>query len=79
MIKNVYEYVRDNEFRFTVFSDRIHVINYKRIISLQDDDISFLGDDKKIVVKGKGLTLNKMLDDEVLILGSVTKIEVFNV
>lgn len=79
MIKNVYEYVRDNEFRFTVFSDRIHVINYKRIISLQDDDISFLGDDKKIVVKGKGLTLNKMLDDEVLILGSVTKVEVFNV
>ncbi len=79
MIKNVYEYVKDNEFRFTVFNDRIHVINYKRIISLQDDDISFLGDDKKIVVKGKGLTLNKMLDDEVLILGSVTKIEVFNV
>lgn len=79
MIKNVYEYVKDNEFRFTVFNDRIHVINYKRIISLQDDDISFLGDDKKIVVKGKDLTLNKMLDDEVLILGSVTKIEVFNV
>ena len=79
MIRNVYEYVKDNEFRFTVFSDRIHVINYRKIISLQNEDISFFGDNKKIVVKGKNLVLNKMLDTEMLILGNVTKIEVFNV
>ena len=78
LIKQVYEYVKDNEFRFTVFVDRVHVINYKSIMSLQNEEISFKGDRKMVLIKGKNLRLNKLLDSELLIVGDIFKIEVFN-
>lgn len=78
LIKQVYEYVKDNEFRFTVFVDRVHVINYKNIMSLQNEEISFKGDRKMVIIKGKNLRLNKLLESELLIIGDIFKIEVFN-
>ena len=41
MLDKIYDYVSDNEFKFTIYEDKIHVVNYKRIISLEDDYISF--------------------------------------
>ena len=78
MFQNMYEYIKDLEFRFTVYSDRIHVINYKKILILEDKRISFTSDDKRIVIKGKNLVLNKLLEQEILILGNILSIEVFN-
>ena len=76
MIENVRNYIKDLDFRFTVYLDKINIINYQKIISLEDDKILLLGGNKKITIRGKNLTLSKLLDDEVLILGEITKIEV---
>ena len=78
MLRDVYEYVKDEEFRFTVFSNRVHVMNYIKIISLQSDIISFTGLNRKVIIKGSGLILNKLLDEELLIVGNIRSIEVFN-
>ena len=78
MLKRVYEYVKDDEFRFTIFSNRVHVMNYKKILSLKNEEISFKGEGKFILVKGNDLILNKLLDDEFLIVGNIQTIEVFN-
>ena len=59
MLKRVYEYVKDEEFRFTIFNNRIHIINYKKINSLNDDYILIESDDRKISIKGKNLVLNR--------------------
>lgn len=76
MLRRVYEYVKDNEFRFTVYDNRIHIVNYKKILSLTSDFILIDVGDKKISIKGNNLVLNRMLDSEVLIVGLVSKIEV---
>lgn len=77
MFERVKDYIQDNEFRFTIFSDRIHVVNYLKILSLETERISFIGEGQRIVVKGKNLTLNKLLEQEILILGNIISIEVF--
>lgn len=76
MLKKIYEYVRDDEFRFTVFKDRIHIMNYFKILSLNSDYILVEDVDIKISIRGENLVLNRMLDDEVLVIGLVKSIEV---
>ncbi len=76
MINRIRQYIKDDEFRLTVFSDRLHVVNYVEMLSLSSDRISFLTDKFRIVIKGKNLTVNKLLDKEVLILGVILSVEV---
>lgn len=77
MLGRVYEYVKDKEFRFTVYHNRVHIINYKKIVSLKNDNISVVGD-FSINIYGENLVLNKLLDDELLIVGKVLRVEVIN-
>lgn len=76
MLKRIYEYVKDEEFRFTVYNNRIHIINYKKIDCLSSDYILVHCEDRMISIKGKNLVLNRLLEQEVLILGLVNTIEV---
>ena len=76
MIDSIRDYIKDTDFRFTVYKDKIDIVNYKKIISLEDEKILFLGGNQKITIRGKNLTLNKLLDDEILIVGKILKIEV---
>ncbi|MBQ3511308.1 MAG: YabP/YqfC family sporulation protein [Bacilli bacterium] len=78
MLRRVYEYVKDEEFRFTVFNDRIHIVNYKKINTLNSDYILIESYDRRIGIKGSNLVLNKMLDGEVLVIGNVKSIEVIH-
>ena len=76
MLRKVYEYVKDDEFRFTVYNDRMHIINYEKITSLNDDYMLVQCIDRKISIKGKNLVLNRLLEKEALIIGEVKNIEV---
>ncbi len=76
MLNKLKDYINDNEFRITIFSDRIYVVNYKEVLSLEDERISFSTSNGRIIVKGDYLTLNKLLDKEVLISGKTKDIEV---
>ncbi|MBQ2909728.1 MAG: YabP/YqfC family sporulation protein [Bacilli bacterium] len=78
MFRRVYEYVKDEEFRFTIYSDRIHIINYEKINTLNSDYILIEGIDRRISIKGKNLVLNKLVEKEVLIIGEVNNIEVLH-
>lgn len=71
-IKN---YIEDNEFHFDIFIDHIYIANYEKIISLSDTRVSFVAQNKKITLTGNKLSLIKMLDDELLIQGNLTKVE----
>ncbi len=77
MIEKVIDYVYDREFRFSIFSDRIHVINYLEILFLESERISFRSSTMRVVMKGENLVLNKLLDQEILIYGKIHSIEVF--
>lgn len=78
MLTKIYDYINDNEFRFTIYDDKIHIINYQKIISLEENYISFLTSNKKIIINGNNLSLKKILQNEILIKGEITNIEVIN-
>ena len=71
-IKN---YIEDNEFHFDIFIDHFYIANYEKILSLSDTRVSFVAQNKKITLTGNKLSLIKMLDDELLIQGNLTKVE----
>ena len=71
-IKN---YIEDNEFHFDIFIDHIYIANYEKILSLSDTRVSFVAQNKKITLTGNKLSLIKMLDDELLIQGNLSKVE----
>ena len=71
-------YINDKEFKLTIYDNKIHIINFKRIITLEDNYISFLTNDKKINILGTNLSLKKLVAKELLINGNVSKIEVVN-
>lgn len=76
MFNKVREYIKDDEFKLIIFEDRIYATNYDEIISLEDERISLKIKNKRIIVKGKNLTLHKLLEKEILISGLVSNIEV---
>ena len=78
MLNRISNYINDNRFKMTVFSDSIYLVNYKRIISIEDNYISFYTDNSKIVISGNNLVLKKILKEELLISGNISKIEVVN-
>ncbi len=79
MLEKISNYVNDKEFRLTLYNDKIHIINYKKIISLESNYLSILCLDKKVLVTGNSLVLNKILDNELLIKGTINNIEVIDV
>lgn len=79
MLEKISNYVNDKEFRLTLYNDKIHIINYKKIISLESNYLSILCLNKKILVTGNNLILSKILDNELLIKGNINNIEVIDV
>ena len=78
MLNRMSQYLNDLDFRFTVYEDKIHIMNYQRIISLEENYISLQSNKKRIKIKGKDFILKKLLDNEMLIKGTITSIEVEN-
>lgn len=54
----------------------LHIINYTKVLSLEEKRVSILVHNKRIVFKGDNFILKKMLDNEVLIRGVVLGVEV---
>ena len=79
MFNKINNYLEDNEFKFTVYEDKLHIINFQKIISLEDEYISILNKNNKITFQGTNYKLKKLLEDEMLVKGNITKIEVSNV
>lgn len=78
MLDRLYDFVSDNEFRFTVYENKFNALNFKRILSLEDNYISILSNNKKITITGSDFILIKLVKDELLVKGNIQKIEVVN-
>lgn len=69
------ERILENEFRMIVFLNKINIVNYKEIIDLKDNLI-VIKTEKIIEIKGENLILNKMLNNELLVTGTIKKINI---
>ena len=75
MIKKIMQYVSDKKLKIRYYDNSINIVNYDKILEIKDDIITFSKDKNLFFIKGKDLKLTKLLDDEVLIMGIIKKIE----
>lgn len=78
MKDRVYNYIVDSKFRIIILENKINIINFKRIIEIEDDYITLQSDTKKIRITGTNFILNKLVKDELLVTGNLKNIEVLN-
>ena len=78
MLRNLREYIAPDELKITITMDKVNILNYDRLRDITDKEISFSKNNKKVKVVGKDLKLNKLLDQEVLIIGNIMKVEIDN-
>ena len=77
MFDKIREYVKDEEFRLTIYQDKVYAVNYSNILTLTDSRVTLKVEDVMYVIKGEHLVLNKLLDKEILINGKIFDLEVF--
>ena len=63
-------------FRIDIYDNKIHICNYKRIISLGSSKITIKTNDKKVSLIGREFSLNKLADKEILIIGNLESLEI---
>lgn len=76
MKEKVRNYFNDLEFRYTVYTNKLHIINYTKILSLEENRISIIVNNTRLIFKGENFILSKLLDNEILIIGKVLGVEV---
>ena len=69
-------YLYDREYKIILKENYLNIVNYGEIIDFSLDKISVRKNDKNIIVTGKNLTINKMLDEELLITGIIQSISI---
>lgn len=76
MIDKLNNYLVDNEYKIIIKENQVNIINYDEIIDFTLEKISVRYKQKKITIEGKNLFISKMVEDEVLINGSITTIRI---
>lgn len=69
-------YLYDNEYKITIKENYVDIVNYDEIVDFTLTKISVRYKSKIIIIEGKDLTISKMVDNEVLVIGLVTTIRI---
>ena len=78
MLDRLNNYIDDKKFKLIYEDNLIDIINYTRLITIENNYVSLYINNKKIIIKGKDLILKKLLDNELLLNREVTSLEVVN-
>ena len=76
MINKIKDYFIDSEFRFTIFKDKINIVNYTSIGHFDAYKIVVRHNDGTIFIKGSGLAVKRLLSNEILITGEFKDIQI---
>ena len=79
IINELKNYINDNSSKIVILKNKINVVNYNEIITINKKIISLKLDNKLINIKGDKLTLIKLLEEELLISGDFKTIEMENI
>ena len=75
MLNHLRKYILENEFKITIFTNKIDIVNYLEIDHFDDVKIIVRFTNGLVIIKGEDLTISKLLNDELLILGHIKNIE----
>ena len=69
------EFVNPKNLKITYLDNKLNILNYDEIIILLDNKIILSKNNNIITITGSNLTLLILLDNEILIKGSIKNIE----
>lgn len=75
MIRKVIDYIKEDEFEIRIDSKYINIINFIDISFMEEEKIKINYSDGSVLIKGKNLTVLKLLDKEILIKGMFLSVE----
>ena len=76
-MERINNYLNDNTFKITMYgTNAVNIVNYTEIKDFSLNKIVVSYEKRKIIIEGLDLTINKMLDDEVLIEGVISSIRI---
>ena len=74
LINDVRNFIVDNEFQIVVKNNFVDIQNFDLIDTINESTVIVTKEKKKIKIKGKSLTVNKLLSDEFNIKGKILEI-----
>ena len=72
---SIREYLLENDFKLILTDGNIDILNYQEISLFDDNHVIIKSNNKFITILGNNLIITKWLDDEILVNGEITKIE----
>jgi len=74
-LSDVRKYLLEENIEIRITPKYVDVINYREIGHFDNSNITIYHEKGSIKVKGKNLTISKLLNQEILILGNIINIE----
>lgn len=74
MIRSTLDYIKQEEFKITIKNKLIDIENYDKLGKIDDNEMIIYSQSLKIKIKGKSLTIKKLVNNEVLIMGNYKEI-----
>ena len=68
-------YLLEDNFSMNVLKNKVEIMNYKEVGHFDNNKIIIKYNDGEIVVKGNDLIISKLMEDCILIKGSISNIE----
>ena len=75
MFKDLTKLVYDKTFKLTLFFNKININNYEEILIFEDNLVLIKSFDRIIKIKGSGLSMKKLENNELLIEGAIRTID----
>lgn len=68
-------YIEDRSFHFQYLDSKLDVVNYLELVVLEESRITLRYTEGLFIIKGSNLSVNKLLDNEILISGHIQSME----
>lgn len=74
-IKNrIDDFINDKEYKITICKNKVNIINYTEIIDFSPHEITLKSPQGITTVEGENLTITKLLENELLIEGTIKSV-----
>ena len=73
-LKILDEYINDKKYSMIYKYEKLDIINYTEILDFSSMKISIRYKDKIYHIEGENLVISKMMEDEILITGNISRI-----
>ncbi len=75
MYQELRNYINNSDFKIVYTKKYLNIINYIKIIILEDEKIDVLVPNNILKIKGKNLKLKRLLNNELLIIGEINELK----